>query len=98
MDNYNLQFTLLSLGEELTPAAPELIAALERLVSGDDQEASSAAPTDGAEPGTRAEGDITDDEINRLLAAIRDIPATYQPDHVTTNKSVSMVVVVFIVF
>src|SRR5690625_2626133 len=56
LDTINLQFSQLSHGEELTPAAPELIAALERLVSGEDQQASSAAPTDGAARRTRPGG------------------------------------------
>src|SRR5690625_7499354 len=75
LDTINLQFSQLSHGEELTPAAPELIAALERLESGEDQQGSSAAPTDGATPSPPADGDITDDEFHRLLDAVSDIHA-----------------------
>lgn len=87
LDTINLQFSQLSHGEELTPAAPELIAALERLVSGEDQQESSAAPTDGATPSPPADGDITDDEFNRLLDAISDIPADSQPDNATSKTA-----------
>ena len=76
LDTINLQFSQLSHGEALTPAAPELIAALERLVSGDDQLESGAAVTEkvaASSPG--ADEDITDDEFDRLLDAVSDIPA-----------------------
>src|SRR5690625_4083514 len=87
LDSINRQFSQLSHGEALTPAAPELSARLPRLVSGDDQAASSAAPPDRAATGTRAEADITDDEFNRQLDAISNIPADSQPDNATSKTA-----------
>lgn len=74
LDAVNLQFDEISRKEELTPASPELIAGLERLVSLKDLEEEAAADevvASGAESPV-AEGDITDAEFENLLDAISD--------------------------
>lgn len=82
LDAVNLQFEQIQRREELSPADPELIASLERLVAGEDLAAApEAAPVEpvpevaASEENTaapKAEGDITDDEFEQLLDAISD--------------------------
>lgn len=91
LDTINQQFSQLSHGEALTPAAPELIAALERLVSGDDQPESAVAPAgDVSAPGPGADEDITDEEFDRLLDAISDIPVDAAGDN-TADKTTDVI-------
>src|SRR5690606_946810 len=80
LDAVNLQFELVSQHEELPPVDPELIAALERLVSCEDlaeQEPSNESPGAQAQnfqtdslPVTTDHGDITDEEFEQFLDAI----------------------------
>lgn len=87
LDAVNLQFEQIQRREELSPADPELIASLERLVAGEDlvaapeavavpDESEIAAPeapvSDESPAAPKAEGDITDDEFEQLLDAISD--------------------------
>ncbi|MBU6949859.1 chemotaxis protein CheA [Hahella sp. HN01] len=87
LDAVNEMFSQVKMREELTPAAPELMAALERLASGEsaavaeeaDEPAEEAveeheedAAEDVEEPVASAEGDITDDEFENLLNALDD--------------------------
>lgn len=82
LDTVNEQFAQVSAREEPTPATPELIAALERLVSGEDLADAAAAPVAEPEPeedeppadyhSGSAEIDLTDDEFEGFLDAISD--------------------------
>lgn len=82
LDTINSQYAELSQREEVSRPDPALIAALERLVSGQDPgKAQAPAPSD-SEDGDQAEssvagqeagnGDITDDEFEQLLDAIAE--------------------------
>lgn len=86
LDTVNQQFDLVSQHQELPPVDPALLAALGRLVSGEDlQEAgvadsaqAVAAPAELAPealPSSNADGDITDEEFEQLLDAINDTSA-----------------------
>lgn len=87
LDTVNGQFAQVSNREEPTPAPPELIAHLERLVSCEDLAASAEAPAEApapeptAAPTPQAEApiDITDDEFEGFLDAISDEPAAQAP-------------------
>lgn len=82
LDMVNQQFELVSQREELPPVDPALIAALERLVSCEDLNESSAeeAPTGSTpEAAPVADGDITDHEFEQLLDAISGGPAPGGP-------------------
>lgn len=84
LDTVNHQFEQVSQRVEVAPASPELLAALERLVSGEDLAegaAEEAAPPVEQSPETVPEsslgsgsgdGDITDSEFEELLDAISD--------------------------
>ncbi len=84
LDTVNHQFEQVSQRVEVAPASPELLAALERLVSGEDLAegaAEEAAPPVEQSPETVSEsslgsgsgdGDITDSEFEELLDAISD--------------------------
>mgnify|MGYP000908794546 CR=1 FL=1 len=86
LDLVNQQFEMVSHREELPEVDPALIAALERLVSGEDQAETSAesapvetpeaqsAPVEAAAASSApaAEGDITDEEFEQLLDALSD--------------------------
>lgn len=85
LDTVNEQFAQVSQRDEPTPAAPELIAALEKLISGEDLNSQPApvneAPaieSQASEPpvASPAGGDIdlTDDEFEGFLDAISDEP------------------------
>ncbi|MDQ2078074.1 chemotaxis protein CheA [Marinimicrobium sp. ABcell2] len=101
LDTINGQFSQISSGKELVPATPELISALERLVSGQDlvaaeDEPASEPQSSGAVDAERdpasassagAGEDITDEEFERLLDAISDAPAQAPTDQKTTEKS-----------
>lgn len=84
LDLVNQQFELVSQREELPPVDPALIAALERLVSGEDLADTQAAEDTSAGDSSfasalsapAAEGDITDEEFEQLLDALsEDAPA-----------------------
>jgi len=83
LDAVNLQFDEISKKQELTPASPELIAALERLVSLkdlEDEPSASAVEAGAVVPDAPAvEGDITDAEFENLLDAISDQKSTDAP-------------------
>lgn len=92
LDAVNLQFEQVSQKEELPPVDPQLIAALERLVSGDDlndaageESATQSATSGSASP--VAEGDITDDEFEQLLDAISDDKPKKSPSKVADDIS-----------
>jgi len=93
LDAVNLQFGEISQKQDLTPASPELIAALERLVSLKDlEEEVSATPVEAeaAVPDAPAvEGDITDAEFENLLDAISDQKSTDAPIAAPTTDSAS---------
>mgnify|MGYP003683162145 CR=1 FL=1 len=83
LDSVNHQFEQVSQRVEVDPATPELIAALERLVSCEDlKEGGDAAPAEApvaaesaapaAMGGGGGDGDITDSEFEELLDAISD--------------------------
>ncbi|WP_045860402.1 chemotaxis protein CheA [Teredinibacter purpureus] len=81
LDAVNAQFAQVSAREELAPADPALIKALEKLVSGDDLVAEPAPepePVQNVEPPApvTANGDIeiSDDEFEGFLDAISDAP------------------------
>lgn len=94
LDAVNHQFDEVSQGQELTPADPQLIADLGRLVAGEDlgdssapeeeaqvnaEAAESEADSPQADSAPVAEGDITDDEFEQLLDAISDEPSAAEP-------------------
>jgi len=99
LDTVNQQFEQISQRAECTPADPELIRALERLVSCEDLVDSAAtvpaaAPVAVAAPALEmvaetplSEGDITDEEFEDLLNAISDEPAP--PAAVATTAAAS---------
>lgn len=77
LDTINRQFAETAQHQELTPAPAELLAALERLVSGQDLVADPVPAPDPSAPGEAddevpASGDITDDEFEQLLDALND--------------------------
>jgi two-component system chemotaxis sensor kinase CheA len=100
LDTVNQQFDLVSQHEELPPVDPALLAALERLVSGDDlqgtavAEAAHAVATTTEQqpealqpealPSSSVEGDITDEEFEQLLDAINDASAAAQPPAISS--------------
>lgn len=108
LDTVNQQFEMVSQHEELPPVDPALLAALGRLVSGEDlQEAATESSSEEApvtvaeepeivqqpdaaqqesESGDTAEGDITDEEFERLLDAINDTSAAAQESAVTASN------------
>lgn len=108
LDTVNQQFEMVSQHEELPPVDPALLAALGRLVSGEDlQEAATESSSEEApvtvaeepeivqqpdatqqesEAGDTAEGDITDEEFERLLDAINDTSAAAQESAVTASN------------
>jgi two-component system chemotaxis sensor kinase CheA len=108
LDTVNQQFEMVSQHEELPPVDPALLAALGRLVSGEDlQEAATESSSEEApvtvaeepeivqqpdatqqesEAGDTAEGDITDEEFERLLDAINDPSAAAQESAVTASN------------
>lgn len=108
LDTVNQQFEMVSQHEELPPVDPALLAALGRLVSGEDlQEAATESSPEEApvtvaeeseivqqpdaaqqesEAGDTAEGDITDEEFERLLDAINDTSAAAQESAVTASN------------
>jgi two-component system chemotaxis sensor kinase CheA len=95
LDTVNEQFEQTSQRVEVTRAPPELISALERLVSCEDLlEGADAAP-DEAEPETAAttlgsgegEGDITDSEFEELLDAISDDSPVSSPESAVSSAS-----------
>lgn len=108
LDTVNQQFEMVSQHEELPPVDPALLAALGRLVSGEDlqevatESSSEEAPVTVAEEpeivqqpdaaqqeseaGDTAEGDITDEEFERLLDAINDTSAAAQESAVTASN------------
>ncbi|MEE8058882.1 MAG: chemotaxis protein CheA [Pseudomonadales bacterium] len=65
LDTVNEMFEQVRAGETLSPADPDLLARLDRLVKGD--AAPAAAP---AEAATQASGDITDEEFEQFLNTI----------------------------
>src|SRR4051812_31137834 len=90
LDSVKDQFDIVTARGELPPVDPTLIHALERLVSCDDlNEAEAAAPVEEeqtyveevapafieSESSETPQGDITDDEFERLLDAINQVPA-----------------------
>lgn len=100
LDAVNLQFELVSQHEELPPVDPDLIAALERLVSCEDlaEQASStradAAPTQNPAPTPTASasapvasGDITDEEFEQFLDAITQDEPSASPSPASTDIS-----------
>ncbi len=99
LDAVNSQFAEVQQREDPTPAAPELINALARLVAGEDlhgdDEPQVSEPAVSAEDSadlmeeSSAEGDITDDEFERLLDAISDDApeAASPPPAATTPES-----------
>src|SRR5690606_34518307 len=80
LDAVNLQFELVSQHEELPPVDPELIAALERLVSCEDlaeqaparESGSAQSATPAQTNSASAQGDITDEECEQFLDAITE--------------------------
>ncbi|MBD7976523.1 chemotaxis protein CheA [Serpens gallinarum] len=92
LDAINSMFTEVREGAELTPATPELLAALARLA--DSNAAPVAAPvasvtqtaattSEAAKPG--ADVDITDSEFDQLLSAIAE-PAAAVTDEITDDE------------
>jgi len=91
LDAVNAQFAQVSARETPVPAAPELIRALEKLVSGEDLQSADAGAgeseaqqqtelagneaSEGSDSG-EADIDITDDEFEGFLDAINDSPTT----------------------
>lgn len=100
LDAVNLQFELVSQHEELPPVDPELIAALERLVSCEDLAEQAPAPArepDIAQTPTSAHtnsssapvasGDITDEEFEQFLDAITESEPSTSASPVSTDIS-----------
>ena len=98
LDTVNSQFSQISQGVEADPAAPELLVALERLVSCEDlSEATAAAPSSESDPEQQSSavqasstlgsgqgsGDITDAEFEELLDAISQ-------DHSSVGESTTL--------
>jgi two-component system chemotaxis sensor kinase CheA len=93
LDAINGMFTEVREGSELTPATPELLAALARLA--DSNAAPVAAPVvapvaqvapqmpEAAKPG--ADADVTDSEFEQLLSAIAE-PVSAVPDEITDDE------------
>src|SRR5690625_4848762 len=73
LDVVQLQFDDLELGQEMTVASPELLAALQALMQ---DEQSSAQPSEaaGATPTSVADDEISEDEFEALLDAIEEAP------------------------
>ena len=89
LDMVNQQFAMVSAREELPPVDPELIAALERLVSCEDLKQADVAveKVPAAEPKAKPQGDITDAEFEELLDAIAGAPtAESAPVQVADNN------------
>ncbi|MBK8973636.1 MAG: chemotaxis protein CheA [Hahellaceae bacterium] len=85
LDEVNVMFDQVKAREEPTPAAPELLEALERIARGEAGGGAAAEPepepeaaaeempeSEEAAPEAIAEGDITDDEFENLLDALSD--------------------------
>jgi two-component system chemotaxis sensor kinase CheA len=77
LDAVNSMFTEVRERTDLTPATPELLAALARLAepAGNDEVASEDAPAESAPEAEQAAGDITDSEFEQLLGALDEAPA-----------------------
>ncbi len=94
LDVVNNQFVQLAQREEISPAEPELIEALERLVSGEDlvTDASTLAPTEptstNATGTVTGEAEITDEEFESLLDALED-PAPTEGGAATNDQPAS---------
>ncbi len=96
LDTVNSQFAQVSAREKPSPADPELIQALERMVAGEDSQAEAVAEapapvpedtTEEAAESPAAEGiDISDDEFEGFLDAINDVPATAKPAASTSSS------------
>ena len=77
LDAVNSMFTEVRERTDLTPATPELLAALARLAepAGNDEVASDDAPAESEPEAEQATGDITDSEFEQLLGALDESPA-----------------------
>ncbi|HEX5842068.1 MAG TPA: chemotaxis protein CheA, partial [Pseudomonas sp.] len=97
LDAVNSMFTEVRERTDLTPATPELLAALARLAepAGAAEEAPSAAPEPEPELAVTAAGDITDSEFEQLLGALDESPsqaatAAASSDEITDDEFESL--------
>jgi two-component system chemotaxis sensor kinase CheA len=76
LDAVNGMFTEVRERTDVTPATPELLAALARLAApASADELAAAAPVSVEEPPAEAEGDITDNEFEQLLDSLNAVKA-----------------------
>jgi len=85
LDTVTTQFDQLQNGEEPSPADPELILNLERLVAGEEISADSGEAEKPAEVASSASDEITDDEFEALLDQLHGASQAPSPQ----NKPIS---------